>query len=104
MEFLKQCSLGLQAGMPIADVFAVLARQNNAIICLADGVNWGEGNAMLRDCNVHSIDLGSRLAARCSIRGAVDHLNDAIENGLLRTTTVSSFFLFLVFFYTLTSL
>jgi hypothetical protein len=64
---------GLQAGNPIADVFGVLARQNNAIICLADGVNWGEG---------------SRLAARCAIRGAVDHLNDAIENELLRTTTV----------------
>lgn len=63
---------GLQAGAPIADVFAVLARQNNAIICLADGVNWGES---------------SRLAARCAIRGAIDHLNVAIESGVLRTTT-----------------
>ncbi|KAI6183845.1 Protein phosphatase 2C (PP2C)-like domain-containing protein [Aphelenchoides bicaudatus] len=63
---------GLHAGMPVADVFAVLSRQNNSIICLADGVNWGES---------------SRLAARCAIRGAVDHLNDAIENNLLRTTT-----------------
>lgn len=66
------------AGMPVADVFAVLARQNNSIICLADGVNWGEG---------------SRLAARCAIRGAVDHLNEAIENDSLRTTTVSFYLL-----------
>ncbi|KAI6172365.1 Protein phosphatase 2C (PP2C)-like domain-containing protein [Aphelenchoides besseyi] len=63
---------GLQAGLPIADVFAVLARQNNAILALADGVNWGEG---------------SRLAARCAIRGAVDHLNASISSGKLRTTT-----------------
>lgn len=32
------------------------------------------------------------MAARCAIRGAVDHLNNAIENGLLRTTTVISNF------------
>jgi hypothetical protein len=38
---------GLHAGMPVADVFALLARQNNAIICLADGVNWGEGENLL---------------------------------------------------------
>ncbi|KAI6242606.1 PP2C-like domain-containing protein [Aphelenchoides fujianensis] len=58
--------------MPVADVFAVLARENNSILALADGVNWGEG---------------SRLAARCAIRGAIDHLNSSILNGHLRTTT-----------------
>ncbi|CAD5212377.1 unnamed protein product [Bursaphelenchus okinawaensis] len=75
----KSCSLyernpisGIQAGTPIADVFGVLARRNNAILALADGVNWGEG---------------ARLAARCAIRGAFDHLNQAIEDGTLRTTT-----------------
>lgn len=34
---------GMSAGLPIADVFAIIARENNAILALADGVNWGEG-------------------------------------------------------------
>lgn len=44
---------GMNAGTPIADVFGIIARENNAIMALADGVNWGEG---------------ARLAARCAIR------------------------------------
>lgn len=47
-------------GNPIADVFAVISRENCCILALADGVNWGEK---------------SRLAARCAVRGAVDYLN-----------------------------
>jgi hypothetical protein len=40
------------AGMPIADVYALLARQNNSIICLADGVNWGESSRLAgKICN-----------------------------------------------------
>ncbi|CAK5107278.1 unnamed protein product [Meloidogyne enterolobii] len=62
---------GLPAGHPIADVFGIIARENNAILALADGVNWGEG---------------ARLAARCAIRGAIDHLNNAIERQQLNTT------------------
>ncbi|GMS84752.1 hypothetical protein PENTCL1PPCAC_6927, partial [Pristionchus entomophagus] len=54
---------GVPAGNPIADVYAVCARENNAILALADGVNWGEG---------------ARLAARCAVRGAMDHLNHCI--------------------------
>lgn len=65
---------GINAGNPIADVFGVIARDNNAIIALADGVNWGEG---------------ARLAARCAIRGAIDHLNQHLFNSECRTTTVS---------------
>nr|CAD2192244.1 unnamed protein product [Meloidogyne enterolobii] len=62
---------GLPAGHPIADVFGIIARENNAILALADGVNWGDG---------------ARLAARCAIRGAIDHLNNAIERQQLNTT------------------
>uniref|UniRef100_A0A914HBT6 PPM-type phosphatase domain-containing protein n=1 Tax=Globodera rostochiensis TaxID=31243 RepID=A0A914HBT6_GLORO len=62
----------LSAGHPIADVFGIVSRENNAIIALADGVNWGEG---------------ARLAARCAIRGAIDHLNAAIERGDTLNTT-----------------
>lgn len=29
------------AGEPIADCFAIVCRQDSAIMCLADGVNWG---------------------------------------------------------------
>lgn len=63
---------GQCAGHPIADVFAIIARPNNAILALADGVNWGDA---------------SRLAARCAIRGAVDHLNTAVERQQFGTTT-----------------
>ncbi|TMS33835.1 hypothetical protein L596_001526 [Steinernema carpocapsae] len=63
---------GIRAGTPIADVYGVIARENNAVLALADGVNWGEG---------------ARLAARCAVRGALDHLNAHIEDGLLHTTT-----------------
>ncbi|KAE9552159.1 hypothetical protein FO519_004634 [Halicephalobus sp. NKZ332] len=63
---------GVHAGTPIADVFGTIARENNAVLALADGVNWGEG---------------ARLAARCAIRGALDHLNQAIESNTFETTT-----------------
>uniref|UniRef100_A0A7E4ULJ7 PPM-type phosphatase domain-containing protein n=1 Tax=Panagrellus redivivus TaxID=6233 RepID=A0A7E4ULJ7_PANRE len=63
---------GAHAGTPVADVFAIVSRENNAILALADGVNWGEG---------------ARLAARCAVRGAIDHLNNAIEKSAFETTT-----------------
>lgn len=49
------------SGDPVADVFSVVARRNNCILALADGVNWGEK---------------SRLAARCAVAGSVDYLNE----------------------------
>ncbi|CAI2331502.1 unnamed protein product [Caenorhabditis sp. 36 PRJEB53466] len=65
---------GVNAGEPIADVWGVVGRSNNGILALADGVNWGEG---------------ARLAARCAIRGAIDHLNArVIKDGLSDTTEV----------------
>ncbi|VDN28482.1 unnamed protein product, partial [Cylicostephanus goldi] len=42
------------------------------VLALADGVNWGEG---------------ARLAARCAVRGAIDHMNEHIEDGNLANTT-----------------
>lgn len=65
---------GVNAGNPIADVFGIVARDNNVIMALADGVNWGEG---------------ARLAARCAIRGAIDHLNYHLFADPCKTTTVS---------------
>ncbi|GLH15895.1 Uncharacterized protein GBIM_20306, partial [Gryllus bimaculatus] len=51
------------AGNPIADCFAVVARENSAILALADGVNWGE-----KAC----------VAARSAIHGCVEYLNKAL--------------------------
>ncbi|KAM3718442.1 PP2C-like domain-containing protein [Dirofilaria immitis] len=63
---------GINAGNPIADAFGIVARDNNVIMALADGVNWGEG---------------ARLAARCAIRGAIDHLNYHLFAEECKTTT-----------------
>ncbi|CAI5441687.1 unnamed protein product [Caenorhabditis angaria] len=63
---------GVNAGEPVADVWGVVGRANNGIMALADGVNWGEG---------------SRLAARCAIRGAIDHLNSRVIQNVLPSTT-----------------
>uniref|UniRef100_A0A0R3RKQ8 PPM-type phosphatase domain-containing protein n=1 Tax=Elaeophora elaphi TaxID=1147741 RepID=A0A0R3RKQ8_9BILA len=63
---------GVNAGNPIADAFGIVARNNNVLMALADGVNWGEG---------------ARLAARCAIRGAIDHLNYHLFAEECRTTT-----------------
>ncbi|CAJ0558011.1 unnamed protein product, partial [Mesorhabditis spiculigera] len=63
---------GVSAGEPIADVWGLVARKNNAVMALADGVNWGEG---------------ARLAARCAVRGAIDYLNGHILDNGFRTTT-----------------
>ncbi|VDK78206.1 unnamed protein product [Litomosoides sigmodontis] len=64
---------GVNAGSPIADAFGIVARDNNVVMALADGVNWGEG---------------ARLAARCAIRGAIDHLDYHLFAEECRTTTV----------------
>ncbi|EPB66560.1 hypothetical protein ANCCEY_14350 [Ancylostoma ceylanicum] len=64
---------GVNAGEPVADVWGVVGRNNNGVLALADGVNWGEG---------------ARLAARCAVRGAIDHMNEHIESGNLTNTTM----------------
>ncbi|KAF1765983.1 hypothetical protein GCK72_005937 [Caenorhabditis remanei] len=63
---------GINAGEPIADVWGVVGRNNNGVLALADGVNWGEG---------------ARLAARCAIRGAIDHMNTRVIKDSLSDTT-----------------
>ena len=69
---------GEVAGNPVADAFAVVARSNNALLALADGVNWGERAA---------------LAARSAIHGCIDYLNRALFSpmtpGRNLTTNVS---------------
>jgi serine/threonine protein phosphatase PrpC len=50
----------MTVGDPIADTYAILTRRNNSIMLLADGVNWGPR---------------SRLAARCAVRAAMNHIN-----------------------------
>ena len=51
------------AGNPIADAFGVVAREDSAILALADGVNWGEK---------------ASIAARCAIHGCLHYLNTAL--------------------------
>ena len=51
------------AGDPIADSFGVVGRKNNALMVVADGVNWGEK---------------SKLAARCAVYGCVRFVNEKL--------------------------
>lgn len=50
----------LTTGDPVADVFAMIARENSCILSIADGVNWGEK---------------SQLAARCAVAGSIYYIN-----------------------------
>lgn len=59
----------VNAGEPIADCFAVAARQNSAVLVLADGVNWGQ-----KAC----------VAARAAVHGCVDYLNRSIFSMAVR--------------------
>lgn len=79
---------GIPAGEPIADCFALVARQNSAILCLADGVNWGHK---------------ASLAAKAAVHGCVDYLNQTMHT--LTTTSVSfSFNDYLTFYLLIISL
>lgn len=51
---------GEHYGDPIADVYAIVARSNNAILAIADGCECGPK---------------SREAARCAVRGSIEYLN-----------------------------
>ena len=42
-------------GEPVADVFGVLVRENNAILAVADGVNWGKKSRLAAGCGVHAV-------------------------------------------------
>uniref|UniRef100_A0A2I9LPG7 PP2C-like domain-containing protein n=1 Tax=Centruroides hentzi TaxID=88313 RepID=A0A2I9LPG7_9SCOR len=69
------------AGDPIADCFGICMRQNNAIIALADGVNWGEK---------------SSLAARCAVHGCMEYLNNAFFCGGAKISNTSDIFVCLL--------
>ena len=51
-------------GEPIADVFGVQARENMAVLAIADGVNWG---------------VKPRLAARCAVRAVMEHVTANLD-------------------------
>lgn len=51
------------AGNPIADCFAMIARRDNCVMALADGVNWGEK---------------ARLASCAAIQGSIEYLSRAL--------------------------
>lgn len=74
----------LHLGNPIADAFAIVMRENSALLVLADGVNWGE-----KSC----------LAARCAIHGCVNYLNKVLyREGAGDLTTLVGYFLSVVDF------
>lgn len=52
-------------GEPVADVFGVLVRENNAILAVADGVNWGKKSRLAARCGVHAVmeHIGKNIAA-----------------------------------------
>lgn len=51
---------GKISGDPVADAFGLCARENSAVMIVADGVNWGEK---------------SKLAARCATFGCMEYVN-----------------------------
>ena len=63
-------------GDPIADAFMLCARRNNALMAVADGVNWG---------------VKSKMAARCAIHGVAEFVNSRLKLSpeLLTDTHVS---------------
>ena len=52
-------------GEPNADVFAVVARENNAFLAVADGCGWG---------------VNSFLASRIAVKSCIEHLNNHLHN------------------------
>ena len=52
-------------GEPNADAFAVVARENNAFLAVADGCGWG---------------VNSFLAARTAVKSCIQHLNNHLHN------------------------
>lgn len=72
-------------GDPIADCFAIVTREDSAIMVLADGVNWG---------------VKSRTAARSAVHGCVDYLNKILfptDKETHKNTTVGVKIIMIVF-------
>lgn len=53
----------IHAGDPIADCYALIARRDNCVMAMADGVNWGEK---------------ARLASCAAIQGSIEYLSRAL--------------------------
>lgn len=64
---------GVRAGDPIADCFAISAQENNCILIIADGVNWGPK---------------AQLAARCAVYASMDLLLRELFQSKVKTTKV----------------
>ncbi|KAL0277126.1 UNVERIFIED_CONTAM: hypothetical protein PYX00_004513 [Menopon gallinae] len=62
-------------GNPIADCFSIVARENSAVLALADGVNWGE-----KSC----------IAARSAVHGCTEYLNKTLFNSYATTKVCST--------------
>ena len=62
---------GRRSGEPVADCYGIVARRNHCVMALADGVNWGEK---------------ARTAAQCAIRGALEHVQAALQHDAPRHT------------------
>ncbi|CAH1775444.1 unnamed protein product [Owenia fusiformis] len=54
---------GKISGDPIADAFGICARKNNALLVVADGVNWGEK---------------SKMAARSAVYGCMKYMHEKV--------------------------
>ena len=60
-------------GDPVADVFAVVTRENSSVLAVADGVGWGKK---------------PRLAARCAVRAVMEHFTSNMKR--LQSKSASS--------------
>lgn len=67
----KKKDSSVTVGDPVADCLTVLARPNNSILILADGVSWGDR---------------SRLAARAAVYGSLTYLT---KKGTLTSATTT---------------
>lgn len=74
---------GENAGNPIADCFAIVARKDSAVMALADGVNWGQ-----KAC----------VAARSAVHGCVEYLNKAIFSSAAPSKPTSTTEVFVALF------
>ena len=63
------------AGDPVADSFGLCARGNNAVLTVADGVNWGEK---------------SRLASRCAVYGTMQYISQQLQSSTETTSAATT--------------
>jgi len=71
---LQRLSCGV-TGDPVADSFALCARENSALLIVADGVNWGDK---------------SRLASRCAVYGCMSYINHHLQTHIDITNTAAA--------------